>query len=225
MQHTINETKIRAAWRGDGRCGANRACIAVFCLATCPTYSVLGEEMDSPRGRIYLMKEVLEENISAAEAQPYIDRCLGCMGCLPSCPSGVRYGDLLTSYRALTEPQRERSTLDKVARKMIIETLPHPPTASGRRYAAAKWAGCCTGRDAGSIRGDAEPVAKVAAGGSAFAGSVPGSGRTTGAGGPAGRLRTNRPRPGHQLGHAGGAGGQRRRDSCSVRGRAVAAPF
>ncbi len=97
-----------------------------FCLAACPTYSLLGEEMDSPRGRIYLMKNVLEENLSADDAQPYIDRCLGCMACVPACPSGVEYGDLLVSYRALQEAERRRPPLDALARTMVISTLPYP---------------------------------------------------------------------------------------------------
>ncbi|MCB0033378.1 MAG: 4Fe-4S dicluster domain-containing protein, partial [Anaerolineales bacterium] len=124
MQHKINSEKYQ---RGEAMANAVQSCVHCgFCLAACPTYKVLGEEMDSPRGRIYLMKEVLEENITAEEAQPYIDRCLGCMGCVPACPSGVPYGDLLTSYRALTEAERERPLLDQTARRMIIETLPYP---------------------------------------------------------------------------------------------------
>lgn len=97
-----------------------------FCLAACPTYSLLGEEMDSPRGRIYLMKNVLEERLSAEDAQPYIDRCLGCMACVPACPSGVEYGDLLVSYRGLQEATRQRPPLDALARKLVMETLPYP---------------------------------------------------------------------------------------------------
>ena len=97
-----------------------------FCLPACPTYSLLGEEMDSPRGRIYLMKNVLEERLTAEDAQPYIDRCLGCMACVPACPSGVEYGDLLLSYRALHEESRRRPPLDALARKLITETLPYP---------------------------------------------------------------------------------------------------
>ena len=107
-----------------------------FCLAACPTYNLLGEEMDSPRGRIYLMKNVLEENLPAAEAQPYIDRCLGCMACVPACPSGVEYGDLLVGYRALQEKQRQRPPLDALARKLICETLPYP-----RRFRLAALSG------------------------------------------------------------------------------------
>jgi glycolate oxidase iron-sulfur subunit len=107
--------------------GAIQACVHCgFCLAACPTYQVLGEEMDSPRGRIYLMKQVLEENLSAGEAQSFLDRCLGCLACMPACPSGVGYGDLLIGYRALTEPTRQRSFPDNLARQMIAQTLPYP---------------------------------------------------------------------------------------------------
>ncbi len=97
-----------------------------FCLPVCPTYNLLGEEMDSPRGRIYLMKNVLEDNLPAEEAQPYIDRCLGCMACVTACPSGVAYGDLLPGYRSQIEKSRQRPFIDKITRTMIRETLPYP---------------------------------------------------------------------------------------------------
>lgn len=97
-----------------------------FCLAACPTYHVLGEEMDSPRGRIYLMKSVLEGKIEQEEAQPFIDRCLGCTACVPACPSGVEYGELLIGYRGKVEQTRSRPLLDEIQRTMICETLPYP---------------------------------------------------------------------------------------------------
>jgi len=97
-----------------------------FCLPVCPTYTLLGEEMDSPRGRIYLMKSVLEDKLPAEEAQPYLDRCLGCMACVTACPSGVAYGDLLVGYRAQQEKTRQRPLIDKITRTMIRETLPYP---------------------------------------------------------------------------------------------------
>jgi glycolate oxidase iron-sulfur subunit len=97
-----------------------------FCLATCPTYKVMGEEMDSPRGRIILMKEVLEGEHALAEALPYIDRCLGCMACVTACPSGVEYGHLLAPFRARAEAAAQRPPLDRAVRTLVKETLPYP---------------------------------------------------------------------------------------------------
>ena len=125
MQHTINKTQFGS--RIDAMVGAIESCVHCgFCLAACPTYQLLGEEMDSPRGRIYLIKNVLEGEIGREEAQPYLDRCLGCVGCVPACPSGVPYGELLMSYRAMTEPDRKRSATNATTRKLITETLPYP---------------------------------------------------------------------------------------------------
>lgn len=123
MRHQIESADPRAA----EMTGAIENCVHCgFCLPACPTYALLGEEMDSPRGRIYLMKNVLEYKLDASEAQPYIDRCLGCMACVPACPSGVAYGDLLVSYRAWNEQERVRPPLDALARRLICETLPFP---------------------------------------------------------------------------------------------------
>lgn len=125
MQHQIDPTAHGP--RGQVMADAIQSCVHCgFCLAACPTYQVLGEEMDSPRGRIVLMKNVLENNLPASDAQPHIDRCLGCLGCVPACPSGVPYGDLLLSYRGMVESERSRPLLDAVTRRLIIETLPNP---------------------------------------------------------------------------------------------------
>jgi glycolate oxidase iron-sulfur subunit len=97
-----------------------------FCLASCPTYKVLGEEMDSPRGRIILMKESLEGRIELNSALPYIDRCLGCMACVTACPSGVAYGHLLSPFRERAEAQRARPLLSEATRLLVKETLPYP---------------------------------------------------------------------------------------------------
>jgi glycolate oxidase iron-sulfur subunit len=87
--------------RGQAMTDAVQACVHCgFCLPTCPTYRNLGEEMDSPRGRIFLIKQVLEGKLKADEAQKHIDRCLGCLACETSCPSGVKYGELISPYRA-----------------------------------------------------------------------------------------------------------------------------
>ncbi|MCB1079774.1 MAG: 4Fe-4S dicluster domain-containing protein, partial [Verrucomicrobiae bacterium] len=78
---------------GQAMMDAVTACVHCgFCLPTCPTYRELGEEMDSPRGRIILMKEVLEGRLAPEAADPYLDRCLGCVACEPACQSGVEYG-------------------------------------------------------------------------------------------------------------------------------------
>jgi glycolate oxidase iron-sulfur subunit len=97
-----------------------------FCLPTCPTYVTMGEEMDSPRGRIFLMKEVLEGQLELETALPFIDNCLGCQACQTACPSGVEYGDLITPFRAYAEERRERAPMDRAQREMVLRTLPFP---------------------------------------------------------------------------------------------------
>ncbi len=97
-----------------------------FCLPVCPTYKVLGEEMDSPRGRIFLMKEVLEGHLAPQAALPYIDRCLGCQACVPACPSGVPYAELLIPFRAYAEERRTYQPLDRLSRLLVLQTLPFP---------------------------------------------------------------------------------------------------
>jgi glycolate oxidase iron-sulfur subunit len=93
--------------------------------------------MDTPRGRIVLMKEVLEGTLTLAEAQPHVDRCLGCLACEPACPSGVPYRDLISPFRALTQSRVERSLGEKITRFITAQTIPFPArfriaTAFGR---------------------------------------------------------------------------------------------
>ena len=97
-----------------------------FCLPTCPTYLTMGEEMDSPRGRIFLMKEMLEGDLEIDDAIKYVDNCLGCQACETACPSGVKYGELLTPFRAWAEERRVRTPIERAQREMILRTLPHP---------------------------------------------------------------------------------------------------
>jgi len=104
-----------------------------FCLPACPTYLELGEEMDSPRGRILLMKGALEGELSQEEVLPHVDRCLGCLACVTACPSGVEYGELLTPFREMSEKQRNRSPMEALTRTLTNQTLPYP----GRFRAAA----------------------------------------------------------------------------------------
>jgi glycolate oxidase iron-sulfur subunit len=125
MQHNIALEELDG--QGPAMAKAIESCVHCgFCLPACPTYKVLGEEMDSPRGRILLMKSVLEGTLTAEETAPYIDRCLGCQGCVTACPSGVRYGDLIMAYRSYAEARRSRSMLQKVQRALVQETIPHP---------------------------------------------------------------------------------------------------
>ncbi|MDX6300329.1 MAG: glycolate oxidase iron-sulfur subunit [Nocardioidaceae bacterium] len=97
-----------------------------FCLPTCPTYVLWGEEMDSPRGRIYLMKQGLEgEPLSDSMVQHW-DRCLGCMSCVTACPSGVQYDRLIEQTRAQVERRHRRSPRDRALRGLVFALFPYP---------------------------------------------------------------------------------------------------
>ena len=97
-----------------------------FCNATCPTYQVLGDELDSPRGRIYLIKQLLEGHSVSNKTQTHLDRCLTCRACETTCPSGVRYGRLLDIGRTLVEQKVPRRGLDRALRSLLKVILPHP---------------------------------------------------------------------------------------------------
>ena len=103
-----------------------------FCLSACPTYKVLGEEMDSPRGRIYLMKNALEETLSIDDTMPYIDRCLGCMACVTACPSGVQYDRLIEQVRPQLERHVPRTRSDRLFTAAVLGTFTRPGSASRR---------------------------------------------------------------------------------------------
>jgi glycolate oxidase iron-sulfur subunit len=125
MQHDIPVDTIGP--HGAAMADAVQKCVHCgFCLPACPTYLALGQEMDSPRGRIFLMKEVLESQVSLDEAAPYLDRCLGCVGCVTACPSGVPYGHLITAFRGRAESQRRRPLADRLLRWFVLSTLPYP---------------------------------------------------------------------------------------------------
>lgn len=97
-----------------------------FCLPTCPTYVLFGEEMDSPRGRIYLMNKGLEEEPLNDQMVRHFDLCLGCMACVTACPAGVQYEKLIEATRAQVERRYERSPEDKAFREMIFNLFPYP---------------------------------------------------------------------------------------------------
>ena len=125
MLHQLDSETLGA--HGEAMAGAVTACVHCgFCLPTCPTYRELGQEMDSPRGRIVLMKEVLEGQLAMDAALPHVDKCLGCLACEPACPSGVSYRDLISPFRARAESQRRRSWWQKFRRRVIGATIPHP---------------------------------------------------------------------------------------------------
>jgi glycolate oxidase iron-sulfur subunit len=104
-----------------------RACVHCgFCNATCPTYQLLGDELDGPRGRIYLIKQMLEGNAVTAHTLTHLDRCLTCRNCETTCPSGVRYGALLDIGRELAEQRIGRPWPQRALRWLIRRILPYP---------------------------------------------------------------------------------------------------
>ncbi|MGZ0019367.1 glycolate oxidase subunit GlcF [Nitrosomonas sp. wSCUT-2] len=103
-----------------------RSCVHCgFCLATCPTYQLLGDELDSPRGRIYLMKQLLEGQPVTEKTQLHLDRCLTCRACETTCPSGVRYGALVDIGRGIVEKQVKRNLQADVMRYSLRKILPN----------------------------------------------------------------------------------------------------
>ncbi len=98
-----------------------------FCTATCPTYQVLGDELDSPRGRIYLIKDMLEnERTPDEKVVKHVDRCLSCLACMTTCPSGVHYMHLVDHARAYIEENYDRPWSDKALRWLLARVLPYP---------------------------------------------------------------------------------------------------
>ena len=127
-----------------------KACVHCgFCLPTCPTYVLWREEMDSPRGRIQLMEKTAQGTLSLSPTVvEHFDRCLGCMACVSSCPSGVRYDLLIEETRALVEDEHRRPRGERLQRRLLFATLPHPRRMRaalrlaplGRRLPAPRWA-------------------------------------------------------------------------------------
>ena len=98
-----------------------------FCTATCPTYQVLGDELDSPRGRIYLIKDMLENDRAPDEKTvKHIDRCLSCLACMSTCPSGVHYMHLVDHAREYIEQKYDRPLMDRILRWTLARILPYP---------------------------------------------------------------------------------------------------
>jgi glycolate oxidase iron-sulfur subunit len=127
-----------------------RACVHCgFCLPTCPTYVLWNEEMDSPRGRIQLMEKTAQGTLTLSPTvTEHFDRCLGCMACVTSCPSGVRYDLLIEETRATVEDRHERPRTERLQRRLLFATLPYPRRMRwalrlaplGRRLPTPAWA-------------------------------------------------------------------------------------
>ncbi|HWQ95049.1 MAG TPA: 4Fe-4S dicluster domain-containing protein, partial [Gammaproteobacteria bacterium] len=104
-----------------------RSCVHCgFCTATCPTYQLLGDELDGPRGRIYLIKNLLEGAEIGRSTQLHLDRCLTCRACETACPSGVQYGRLADIGRGMIEQQVRRPWRDRFLRRLLRISVPHP---------------------------------------------------------------------------------------------------
>ncbi|MEA3116901.1 MAG: glycolate oxidase iron-sulfur subunit [Paraburkholderia sp.] len=126
MQTTLSE-EARSIARADEAEAILRACVHCgFCNATCPTYQVLGSELDGPRGRIYLIKQLLEGKPVSSKTQTHLDRCLSCRNCETTCPSGVRYHTLLDIGRAEVERRTERPLKERMLRAGLRRVVPDP---------------------------------------------------------------------------------------------------
>ena len=126
------QTDFSPAQRADPATAASEAVIRKcvhcgFCTATCPTYVLLGDELDSPRGRIYLIKDMLEnERTPTPETVKHIDRCLSCLACMTTCPSGVNYMHLVDHARAYIEARYRRPLNERLIRALLVRVLPYP---------------------------------------------------------------------------------------------------
>lgn len=128
MQTNFTPAQLAADPRNASSEKILRTCVHCgFCTATCPTYLLLGDELDSPRGRIYLIKDMLENGKPAtAEVVKHVDRCLSCLACMTTCPSGVHYMHLVDHARAHIEETYTRSWHDRLMRKVLGAILPYP---------------------------------------------------------------------------------------------------
>lgn len=126
MQTALSDS-IRTTPEGREADRILRACVHCgFCTATCPTYQLLGDELDGPRGRIYLIKQLLEGDAPSSRLRNHLDRCLGCRACETTCPSGVEYHRLLDIGRGHMEAQLPRPWWQRLVRRGLIEILTYP---------------------------------------------------------------------------------------------------
>jgi len=126
MQTNLQENLLKTA-QGQDANSILRSCVHCgFCTATCPTYQLLGDELDSPRGRIYLIKQVLEGEPVTDKTRSHLDRCLTCRSCETTCPSGVKYGRLIDIGRDLVEKQTSRNLTEGFTRLALRKIIPYP---------------------------------------------------------------------------------------------------
>ena len=129
MQHTIpvEHWVKKIGPQTEEMASAIETCVHCgFCLAVCPTYQVLEEEPNSPRGRILLMRSVLEGDLTLQEAMPYLSPCRGCLACVTACPSGVHYGELITPFRAYARAKVPVGFMTHLQHTLVEQTLPYP---------------------------------------------------------------------------------------------------
>jgi len=129
FKNTVDGQAAEAILRKCVHCG--------FCTATCPTYQLLGDELDGPRGRIYLIKQVLEGQVPTRKTQLHLDRCLTCRNCETTCPSGVQYGHLVDIGRKLVDERVPRPASESVVRWALKEGLPSPLFAPAMKLGQA----------------------------------------------------------------------------------------
>lgn len=126
MQYTLSE-KFKNTAQGQRADEILGKCVHCgMCTATCPTYQLLGDELDGPRGRIYQIKQVLEGEQATATMQLHLDRCLTCLSCETTCPSGVEYGKLVQIGKDIVEEQVERPLHERLKRKLLRLIIPYP---------------------------------------------------------------------------------------------------
>jgi glycolate oxidase iron-sulfur subunit len=135
------QTRISAKYRdtaaGQEADAILRSCVHCgFCTATCPTYQLLGDELDGPRGRIYLIKQLLEGQAVSASTQVHLDRCLTCRACETTCPSGVRYGRLADIGRELVEHEVPRRPVQRLLRYLLRKVIAYPRRVAPLLFAA-----------------------------------------------------------------------------------------
>ena len=145
MEFHLDKKFATESWAAEAESIVRKCVHCGFCNATCPTYQLLGDEADGPRGRIYLVMQLLEGQPGGEQTRVHLDRCLLCRACETTCPSGVSYGRLLETGRELLEQQQPRGGLDRLKRKVMTTIIPRTDlltaaarSASPLRFLAAK---------------------------------------------------------------------------------------